>query len=346
MRVAWIAGKEALRLRLIQPEQVADQAPEAAMPPYMESFLAHLRLLVGVPFEHLVPDARLLPPESIRFFFLDRSWTDRVVDGAVAVGKIGTREQAHHQAHEPAIRRQLDVTERIVRPIQQNLGSFPVLKAGNDNNPAANGPAQVVTGFLLRSAAVAGWPQMDVRAYDTDIPEPLDPSSPEVLSHQLLTLRLERLAPSVMIALFQGIPQLVILEEPHHGVQFGVQTGRFGGYEILRRQADGEQVQPVVQDRVFVRQANGRVLDIAGLRRTLATDQQTNSSMPVQLGGASFAVEVLNPPWRQRFEGVTDQGTGGQPGGSFGFVPSVSVAVRVTSGQTVAAVQQLVSQEG
>jgi hypothetical protein len=346
VRVAWIAGKEALRLRLNQPQQVDDAQPEAAMPPYMESFLAHLRLLIGVPFEHLVPDTRLLPDESIRFFFLDRSWTDRLVDGAVAVGKIGTREQAHHQAHAPAISQQLDVTERIVRAIQQGKGSFPTLKQGNDGNPSTNGPAQVVTGFLLRSAAVSGWPQMDVRAFDQALPEPLDPSTPLAQNHQLRTLRLERLSPSVMIALFQGIPQLVILEEPHHGVQFGVKPGGFLGFEIFRRQANGEQVPSLATDQVFVREANRRVLDIAGLRRTLAANQQSDSTMPVQTGGASFAVEVLNPPWRQRFEGVVDHGQGGQGSGSYGFVSSVPIAVRVANDETLVAVKQLISLQG
>ena len=87
--------------------------PESALPSYMEMFLAHLRLLIGVPFDYLVPDARLLPDESIRFFYLDRSWTDRLVDGAIAVGKIGTREQAHHQAHAADVHVPLDLTERI-----------------------------------------------------------------------------------------------------------------------------------------------------------------------------------------------------------------------------------------
>ena len=85
------------------------------MPPYMELFLSHLRLLVGVPFDYLVADERLLPDESIRFFYVDRSWTDRLVDGAIAVGKIGTREQAHHQGHAPAVNQQVDLSERIVR---------------------------------------------------------------------------------------------------------------------------------------------------------------------------------------------------------------------------------------
>src|SRR5882762_6694765 len=99
MREAWTTGRQTLITRLSQPGQIPDDAPEAEMPAYMESFLAHLRLLVGVPFDYLIPDARLLPDESIRFFYLDRSWADRLIDGSISVGKIGTREQAHHHAH-------------------------------------------------------------------------------------------------------------------------------------------------------------------------------------------------------------------------------------------------------
>lgn len=344
MRQAWIQSKEALRLRMIQPQQIAPGEPEAEMPPYMESFLAHLRVLIGVPFEYLVPDPRLLADESIRFFFLDRSWADRVVDGAIAVGKIGTREQAHHQAHEPAIRQQLDITERIVRSIQMQLASFTALKTANDSNRATNGPADVITGFILRSAAVSGWPQMDVRAYSTDIPERLDPSSADAQNAQLRTLRLELLSPSVMIALFQGIPTLVTLEEPHHGVQFGVEPA-FGGFEIDERYADGTQILTgtapnQVSKPVFapVRAANTRVLSITSLRRALFTAQNSDATMPKQTGGASLAVEALNPPWRQRFEGTKDnRGGGGQQ--SSGFLSSLPVSVRVSLPETKIALQ-------
>jgi hypothetical protein len=331
---------------MVQPQQVAQSEPEAAMPPYMESFLAHLRVLVGVPFEYLVPDARLLPDESIRFFYLDRSWADRVVDGAIAVGKIGTREQAHHQAHEPAVRQQLDLTERIVRSIQMRLGSFPDLKSANDSN-RANGPADVVTGFILRSAAVSGWPQMDVRAYSADLPEKLDPASDVAKNAQLQTLRLERLSPAVMIALFQGIPKLVTIEEPHHGVQFGVEPAN-GGFEIDERHADGSQIltggnpKPLF---VPVRKANTRVLSIASLRKALFKAQNADASMPHQTGGASLAIEVLNPPWRQRFEGTKDNRGGGGQQGSFGFFATLAVAERVIQPETKIALQNAIEFE-
>src|SRR5579863_1603876 len=176
MRTPWINNSKSLRLRMAKPFQVDATEPEAGMPPYMESFLSLLRLLVGVPFDYLVPDARLLPDESIRFFYLDRSWTDRLVDGAIAVGKIGSREQAHHQANGAAVHQQLDQTERIARTLQiKAFAGFDTLKSGNDRDQS---PGDITTGFLLRSAAVVGWPHMDVRAYDIDVPERSNPNDP------------------------------------------------------------------------------------------------------------------------------------------------------------------------
>ena len=330
---------------MINPLHIAATEPDAEMPPYMESFLAHLRLLVGVPFEYLIPDPRLLPDESIRFFYVDRSWTDRLVDGAIAVGKIGTREQAHHQAHSAAVNQQLDLTERIVRSIQRARDSFENLKNNNDQNKQ---PADVITGFLLRSAVVSGWPHIDVRAYSEDIPEPLDPSDPKNSTRQLVTLRLELLAPSVMIAFFQGIPQLVYLEEPHHNVQFGVNMNQVGAYQIDLRAKDGSQIRVdpnnpnsnPVSISVPVRAGQNRVVHVSGLRRALFQQEGTNSTMPDQNGSAAFAIEVLQVPWRQRFEGTVDQA--GQPAGSGRFVSVVLISGRVAQADTVAAVKQLI----
>lgn len=326
------------------PQQVDSSSPQAEMPPYMESLLAHLRLLVGVPFEYLVPDSRLLPDESIRFFYLDRSWTDRLVDGAIAVGKMGTREQAHHQAHAQAVSQQVDLSERIVRKLQRgNQGSFGDLKANNDNDQT---PANVITGFLLRSAAVSGWPHMDVRSYSTVLPENFDPADPANSSLQLRTLRLELLTPSIMLALFEGIPALVILEEPHHGVQFGVNVSSgiivsplLSGFGLNLRLADGEQI-PGASIPVPVRSSNNRVIHVTALRKSLYEESLSHSGMPSQEGSADFATEVLNPPWQQRFVGTQDQGGGGS--GSGAFVAGVNVGVRITYPSTSQAWRELI----
>jgi hypothetical protein len=50
------------------------------------SWLGGLARLEAVPFEHLVSDQRLLPQESLRFFYVDAAWIHAAVDGALSVG--------------------------------------------------------------------------------------------------------------------------------------------------------------------------------------------------------------------------------------------------------------------
>ncbi len=351
MRTPWIQASTALKERLRRPIQLDTTEPESEMPHYMESFLAHLRLLVGVPFDYLVPDERLLPDESIRFFYVDRSWTDRLVDGAIAVGKIGTREQAHHQGHAPAVTQQVDLTERVVRIIQRGRQSFTNAKGSNDKNTT---PADTITGFLLRSSAVSGWPHMDVRAYPTDIPERFDPSDPNILP-------LELLSPGVMIALFQGVPQLVILEEPHTGVAFGLHITN-GVDKIYLRDVTGHQIpippnppppappapQPspsyYFEIALPFRSTNTRVVHVTELRRRLNQARLKTPTAVNVTGSASYAIGVLDPPWRQRFEGTVDKA--GTQNTSGGFVANLQIAERVAQAATFDAVSTLVINHG
>ncbi|MBC2877498.1 MULTISPECIES: hypothetical protein [Streptomyces] len=53
------------------------------------SWLRRLELLEQVPFGYLVPDAGMLPPESLRFFHVDQDWLSRLCAGARGVGRFG-----------------------------------------------------------------------------------------------------------------------------------------------------------------------------------------------------------------------------------------------------------------
>ena len=88
------------------------------VPGELRRFLARLRLLHGVPFSYLVADAELLPIESIRFFYLDRAWTDALVQGALSVGTITTADRAQLEAVYPHIRDEVDEAERTIRTPQ------------------------------------------------------------------------------------------------------------------------------------------------------------------------------------------------------------------------------------
>src|ERR1044072_2152613 len=78
---------------------------EVLVPEQISKWLGRLRNLEGVPFNYLVPDERMLPPESIRFFRIDRAWLDCLADGAFSVGRVGSsalEDDREHGAKSPA----------------------------------------------------------------------------------------------------------------------------------------------------------------------------------------------------------------------------------------------------
>ena len=260
---------------------------EGVVPAELRSWLLQLRLLQAVPFAYLVPDSALLPEESIRWFYLDRRWTDALVQGALSVGTANSDDRTHLAAQYAAIREELDAEERNQRrrPGTARLG----------------GGGGVVSGFLLRSRAVSGWPALHVRAFDIDPAEADDAAYPEDDARRLTLLRLERVAPAVLLCLFDGIPQVVHLEEPRQGVQFGFDqasspTGRTTAQLRPRDAATFEDLSHAPVDVPFRVGASG-VVDIKRLERALAPI--TGSGAADGLDSAEYALQLVRFPFRQ-----------------------------------------------
>ena len=283
------------------PAPVNEQDPDEGthvVPRDLRHFLARLRLLHGVPFSYLVPDETLLPVESIRFFYLDRAWTDALVQGALSVGTVSTSDRAELEKVYPHIRNEVDATERKVRtPREERL-----LQAGSGT----------VTGFLLRSRAVSGWPGMHVRAYSEDVlPDDALSTVAESDPRRMKVLRMERLAPAVLLVLFDGVPAVIHIEEPRQGLQFGVRPpatpvpGQSSGRAKLRSTTTGEEIPPkggapVEANSVpvpFRRGAPG-VVDLKKLKGRMETKLglAAGSMQP-----HDFALQVLRFPYRQVF---------------------------------------------
>ena len=134
-------------------EDAPDPGPRA-VPRDLRLWLGRLRLLAGVPFSHLVADAALLPIESIRFFYLDRDWTDALVQGALSVGTVTTADRAALTELYGVVRDEIDEAERLVR-----------LPGVDPGAAVPTGPAGTITGFILRSRLVSGWPGLHVRGW-------------------------------------------------------------------------------------------------------------------------------------------------------------------------------------
>jgi hypothetical protein len=284
----------------------ANQAPALTIPDASESaleWLGRLRLLIGVPFEYLVPDDGLLRPETIRFFHVDRNWTDAAVDGAIAAGAYGTRDRVTlHQRH-PAVRQAVDAAERRQR-------------VGGDNVTGTSSVTATLSGFLLRSRAVSGWPGMHVRGWRG--------------SRRLVIMRMERLAPAVLLVIFDDIPDRMEIEEPRQGIQFGVRAPRGGEpagswWVDLRSPATGLEAPGAPKERVPFRAGSAGVLHLTELRRRLTANHPT--VVGPTLTSAEMALQLLRYPYRQRF--------GPAPGGTLGDVLTTTYSIEKLQGWLV-----------
>jgi hypothetical protein len=270
----------------------------------LRRFLGGLRLLHGVPFSYLVPDTELLPRESIRFFYLDRRWTDALVQGALSVGTITTADRAQLEAMYPHIRDDVDEAERVIRSPH-----------GEERLSGAGG---TITGFLLRSRAVSGWPGLHVRAYRRDVIED-DALSTAAESDpdRLKVLRLERLAPAVLLVLIDGVPEVVHIEEPRRGIQFGARLdpedppAQRRAKVRIRNANTGELVPPKDDftagnsiDVPFRPGAPG-VIDLRRLRKRMVDKPVPNIGTTVE--PHEYALQMLRFPYRQVFGDPNDR---------------------------------------
>jgi hypothetical protein len=104
------------------------------LPQIVRNSFKELVLLTGVPFRYLVPDERMLPPESLRFFQIDSMWINCLIDGAFSVGRVLASDYSTDQAY--------------------------ISHVGDANLP------NPTSGLLLRSAVVSGWPDLLLAGQD------------------------------------------------------------------------------------------------------------------------------------------------------------------------------------
>ena len=124
-------------LPIIGRKPASSDTSKGAVPEDVQGWFADLALLRNVPFQYLVPDPEQLPPESMRFFQVDPYWVRCLQDGAFSVGRVLPLDHDRDQAH----------------TVPHRLPSDTLL-----------------SGLILRSELVSGWPDLEFEAYDSAIP--------------------------------------------------------------------------------------------------------------------------------------------------------------------------------
>lgn len=225
-------------------------------PDKITHFFDDLHLLKGIPFNYLVPNETMLPVESIRFFTVDKSWIEALVDGAFSIGRVIEKDHENDQT--------------LVSGLKEILR---------------------LTGFLLRSEVVSGWPDLKVDGYSgiTNNPE-------EVPTGSLSCVRMEKLSENVLICLFHGTLQTIDIHLKLKALQFGFSVEDSGNYGRKLREANGDetgkQINLNTHDPVLINTTT-REIDIFELAQTVGG---TNS--------ADFALQMVEGVEKVRFMGV------------------------------------------
>ena len=167
-------------------------------------WFANLVLLTGVPFEYLVPDESMLPQESIRFFFLDENWIERLIDGAMSVaGGRNELDQLITDSLREVIRQ--PVHDSVATSIRQRLLGKDQVSITPEK---LNWP---LTGFLIRSIVVDQWKGIVI-----------ENTSKSDSTKSLTTLRLDQPAQGVLLGLYNGQLGSVTFKHPPESLHFGI----------------------------------------------------------------------------------------------------------------------------
>jgi hypothetical protein len=230
-------------------------------PTAIANWFQDLELLKNVPFNYLVPDARLLPPESLRFFWIDSYWVDCLQDGAFSIGRV-TKEDL-----------KVDTQTR----------SLDRSKTHQD---------KVFTGFLLHSEVVSGWPGLEIEGYETQV-QGDDFTVPD---KKLTILRRERLSDQILLCLFAGEVKTLDLSIKGSSVNCGVDPIETGS-SITKglRKLDGEQTTGNIE--VPFRNENLGVINIQEMAKRLKEELKC----PNDFTSAQFAATMIEGSPKIRF---------------------------------------------
>ncbi len=242
------------------------------LPLYVLKWFRDLELLRGIPFNYLVPDEKLLPAESIRFFCVDPLWVDCLQDGAFSIGRVtgaDVIEDSVTRSSESGITRDAD---------------------------------QKLTGIIMRSQVVAGWPGLLVDGYDTALANADSIDSTE--GNLLPLVRMDKLAKDVLICIFQGEVKTVDIHQKPEAMHSGVDPFGVDDTEITKdlRNASGKLI---VGSQISVPWNNSekRVINLVEFAENMKTWFNTDGGgeSVTNFTSAQFGLQMIEGVQKVRF---------------------------------------------
>jgi hypothetical protein len=290
------------------------QAPDPpSIPATVQNWLGQAMLLYGVPFSYLVPDGEMLPAESIRFFYLNPEWINCLLQGACSVGRSSATDELADQL----LRAQFfEVSEKLASELRSSAKQAADSRRVGTEDKGTPAPTQLsdweettdpilqwpLSGFLLSSAAVESWIGLEAKATGVD-------STGKVLD-PLQILRMDRLAPDILLCIYNGKVTEIEVKQPPEAIHFGAASKAAGGHEktgLRKIEGDEETMGGMIEDRtVDVPTSEQRVVDVAELATKIKRELKDNGQIDDGdlFTSSEFAVEMIESPAKVTFKAL------------------------------------------
>lgn len=233
-------------------------------------WLSKLSLLSGIPFSCLAADERLLPEESIRFFYLNPQWTDSLVDGALSIGRNNRAEIMADSFYRA--KRNEEVISR------HRLHRYNLMHENHKRElPIAENEEDMPSGILLRSTLVSNWRGLEIKGWHN--------------KQEITILRMERLADDILICIFDQEADYVELLEPTEELHFGTRTNE--RVIEVRNTEEGKEGEPIGKKIAVPADENGRI-HVKELADSLKKSLDPDGKKKLEITSAELAFEMLS----------------------------------------------------
>ncbi len=276
------------------------------VPEVVLNWFDDLSELKGVPFVYLVPDEFMLPTESVRFFQVDTNWMACLLDGALSIGRNSQQDTTNDRVL---------ISEVLGRDaLSPKKPCFDAILLRYQSTSTNLPTSTCMSGVLLRSAVVAGWPDLLVDGFDEIVND--TNFVPSQTAQNLV--RMDHLSKDTLLCLFEGEVNTVDFYLKVEALNFGVndpnnlddncpdedttaltleQIADCKTHKRLRNPDGSESEQVVIVPFKNSDQTNQRVIDFIAL----VNDINATGTTPAVQSSAQLALHMIEGAEKVRF---------------------------------------------
>jgi hypothetical protein len=212
-----------------------------------------------------------------------------MLQGACSVGRASETDELADQLLRA---RFFEVSEKLALQLRASAKATADQRRGEEADASLPAPVLYwpLTGFLMRSAAVESWIGLESTASGVS-------TAGQALA-SLQILRMDRLAPDILLCIFNGKVTEIEAKEPPEGIHFGAASKAKGGYEktaLRKNKGDAG----TIDDKTVEIPTRGRTVSVAELAAGICEALQFEER---DFTSAEFAVQMIEAPAKVTFK--------------------------------------------